>query len=208
MRKRRPGAPVHAMTPINPNPLRPPPLPTPPDTPTPPDREGLPPAASPYVQSQASTAGTSSSTPTPPKSPPRLPSPRVTAALAAGMLAIGVAVGAAIGPAPETSLAGERIPLLLPSIAALAGVATHARRARATGPTAAGHAPADAGRCIREHRRRRIERLSDEINDNIKDAVERHRDADSGAERRPRHPPRRPTRATRRPRSHRSRACG
>jgi len=36
------------------------------------------------------------------------------------MLAIGVAVGAAIGPAPETSLAGERIPLLLPSIAALA----------------------------------------------------------------------------------------
>jgi len=37
------------------------------------------------------------------------------------MLAIGVAAGAAIGPAPETSLAGERIPLLLPSIAALAG---------------------------------------------------------------------------------------
>ncbi len=36
------------------------------------------------------------------------------------MLAIGVAVGAAIGPTPETSLAGERIPLLLPSIAALA----------------------------------------------------------------------------------------
>jgi hypothetical protein len=37
------------------------------------------------------------------------------------MLAIGVATGAAIGPAPETSLAGERIPLLLPAIAALAG---------------------------------------------------------------------------------------
>ncbi len=56
-----------------------------------------------------------------PKGPPRLPSTRVAAALAAGMLAIGVAVGAAIGPAPETSLAGERIPLLLPAIAALAG---------------------------------------------------------------------------------------
>jgi hypothetical protein len=40
--------------------------------------------------------------------------------LAAGMLALGVAVGAAIGPAPSTSFAGERIPLLLPSIAALA----------------------------------------------------------------------------------------
>jgi hypothetical protein len=36
------------------------------------------------------------------------------------MLALGVAVGAAIGPAPETSLAGERIPLLLPAIAAIA----------------------------------------------------------------------------------------
>jgi hypothetical protein len=50
---------------------------------------------------------------------------RVAAALAAGMLAIGVAVGAAIGPTPETSLAGERIPLLLPAIAALAGGGTH-----------------------------------------------------------------------------------
>jgi hypothetical protein len=62
-------------------------------------------------------------TPTPPepKSPPRLPSTRVVAALAAAMLALGVAVGAAIGPAPETSLAGERIPLLLPAIAALSG---------------------------------------------------------------------------------------
>jgi len=71
-------------------------LPIPPDTPTPP---GSP----------------------PPKGPPRLPSTRVAAALAAGMLALGVAVGAAIGPTPETSLAGERIPLLLPAIAALAG---------------------------------------------------------------------------------------
>jgi hypothetical protein len=53
--------------------------------------------------------------------PPRLPSTRVAAALAGGMLALGVVVGAAIGPTPETSLAGERIPLLLPAIAALAG---------------------------------------------------------------------------------------
>ena len=37
------------------------------------------------------------------------------------MLALGVVVGAAIGPAPAASLAGERIPLLLPAIAALAG---------------------------------------------------------------------------------------
>jgi hypothetical protein len=59
--------------------------------------------------------------PRPVKGPPRLPSTRVAAALAAGMLALGVAVGAAIGPTPETSLAGERIPLLLPAIAALAG---------------------------------------------------------------------------------------
>ncbi len=56
-----------------------------------------------------------------PCSAPRLPSLRVTAALAAGMLAIGVAVGAAIGPAPNASFAGEPVPLLLPSIAALAG---------------------------------------------------------------------------------------
>jgi hypothetical protein len=56
-----------------------------------------------------------------PRSAPRLPSTRVAAVLAAGMLALGVAVGAAIGPTPETSLAGERIPLLLPAIAAIAG---------------------------------------------------------------------------------------
>jgi hypothetical protein len=65
------------------------------------------------------------SPPQPVKGPPRLPSTRVAAALAAGMLALGVAVGAAIGPAPETSLAGERIPLLLPAIAALAGGGAH-----------------------------------------------------------------------------------
>jgi hypothetical protein len=51
----------------------------------------------------------------------------VTAALAATMLAVGVAVGAAIGPAPSASFAGERIPLLIPSIAALttAGTSDH-----------------------------------------------------------------------------------
>jgi hypothetical protein len=59
--------------------------------------------------------------PVPRKGPPRLPSTRVAAALAVGMLVLGVVVGAAIGPAPETSLAGERVPLLLPAIAALAG---------------------------------------------------------------------------------------
>ena len=75
-----------------------------------------------------------SDTPTPPvpKAPPRLPSMRVTAALVAGMLALGVVVGAAIGPTPETSLAGERIPLLLPAIAALAGDGTHTGTSTAT----------------------------------------------------------------------------
>jgi hypothetical protein len=56
--------------------------------------------------------------------PPRLPSKRVAAALAAGMLALGVAIGAAIGPGvggADSTLAGERIPLLLQSIAAVAG---------------------------------------------------------------------------------------
>jgi hypothetical protein len=71
---------------------------TPPDTPTP--RPTPRPAPGPGV--------------------PRLPSLRVTAALAATMLAVGVAVGAAIGPAPSASFAGERVPLLLPSIVALA----------------------------------------------------------------------------------------
>jgi hypothetical protein len=60
-----------------------------------------------------------------PPGAPHLPSPRVTAALAAGMLAIGVAIGAAIGPTPETSLAGERVPLLLQSIAAVAAGGAH-----------------------------------------------------------------------------------
>src|SRR5450759_424652 len=64
-----------------------------------------------------------------PADPPQLParlrslSPRVTAALAGVMLATGIAVGAAIGPAPSTSLAGaSRVPLLLPSLLAAAGV--------------------------------------------------------------------------------------
>jgi hypothetical protein len=68
------------------------------------------------------------SPPRPVKSPPRLPSTRVTAALAAGMLALGVAVGAAIGPGvggADSTLAGQRIPLLLPAIAALAGGGAH-----------------------------------------------------------------------------------
>lgn len=69
--------------------------------------------------------------PAPTKGVPRLPSLRVTAALAAAMLAIGVAVGAAIGPAPSASFAGERIPLLLPPIVALATAGTSGQ-ARAT----------------------------------------------------------------------------
>jgi hypothetical protein len=51
----------------------------------------------------------------------RLPSGRATAVLAGAMLALGVAIGAAIGPAPDSSFAGaSRLPLLLPSLAALA----------------------------------------------------------------------------------------
>jgi hypothetical protein len=55
------------------------------------------------------------------------------------MLAIGVAVGAAIGPAPSASLAGERIPMLLPSIAALAaaGADSHASTATVQPPPVA-----------------------------------------------------------------------
>jgi hypothetical protein len=62
--------------------------------------------------------------PAPRKGPPSLPSTRVAAALAVGMLALGVVVGAAIGPGvggADSTLAGERVPLLLPAIAALAG---------------------------------------------------------------------------------------
>jgi hypothetical protein len=82
-----------------------------PDTPTPPGGG---------VPGSGPAASSAPVTPAPAPGAPRLPSWRVTAALAAVMLAIGVAAGAAIGPTPETSLAGERIPLLLPSIAALA----------------------------------------------------------------------------------------
>jgi hypothetical protein len=74
--------------------------------------------------------------PAPTPGVPRLPSLRVTAVLAAAMLAIGVAVGAAIGPAPSASFAGDRIPLLLPSIAALAtaGTADHSSATTAEPP--------------------------------------------------------------------------
>lgn len=71
--------------------------------------------------------------------PPCLPSTRVAAVLAAGMLALGVAVGAAIGPGvggADSTLAGERIPLLLPTIAAIAGAHT-----TGTGTTAAAVQP-------------------------------------------------------------------
>jgi len=76
-----------------------------------------------------------------PASPPRPPaglrslSPRVTAALAGVMLAIGIAVGAAIGPAPSASLAGaSRVPLLLPSLLAAAGVGGSSSTATAPPP--------------------------------------------------------------------------
>jgi hypothetical protein len=80
--------------------------------------------------------------PQPNPGPPRLPSTRVAAALAAGMLALGVAVGAAIGPGvggADSTLAGERIPLLLPAIAALAGGGA---RTTGTNPAAATQPPA------------------------------------------------------------------
>jgi hypothetical protein len=108
---------------------------TPPDTPTPSTGDGFV-DARPAPESRpapgfvagiptpdsASAVGSppNAGSPAPAPGAPRLPSLRVTAALAAGMLAIGVALGAAIGPTPSASLAGERVPLLLPSIAALA----------------------------------------------------------------------------------------
>jgi hypothetical protein len=58
------------------------------------------------------------------------------------MLALGVAVGAAIGPGvggADSTLAGERIPLLLPAIAALAGGGA---RTTGTSPAAATQPPA------------------------------------------------------------------
>jgi hypothetical protein len=98
---------------------------TPPDTPTP---TPTPP-----------TSAAPRDTPTRPASGvPRLPSPRATAVLAAGMLALGVAVGAAIGPGvggADSTFAGGRIPLLLPSIAALsAGTGAHASATTAVQP--------------------------------------------------------------------------
>ncbi len=89
-----------------------------------------------------SNAGGPDSAPLPVKGPPRLPSTRVAAALAAGMLALGVTVGAAIGPGvggADSTLAGERIPLLLPAIAALAGGG--GARTTGTGPGTAAVQP-------------------------------------------------------------------
>jgi len=90
----------------------------------------------------------------PPRAP-RLPSLRVTAVLAVGMLAIGMAVGAAIGPAPSASFAGNPVPLLLPSIAALAesNASAHASTspstveppASASQPTPAAASPSASG---------------------------------------------------------------
>ncbi len=106
------------------------PMTTPPDTPTP---TPAPPASGvPGDTPTPPALGVPRDTPTPPSpSPPRLPSPRATAMLAAGMLALGVAVGAAIGPGvggADSTLAGERLPLLLPMIASLArtGAGAHA----------------------------------------------------------------------------------
>ena len=100
------------------------------------------------------------------------------------MLALGVAVGAAIGPAPETSLAGERIPLLLPAIAALTGGGAHTTSTSTAAvhpppvtpqPTpAASSASAGTGRYGRLERR----------HEDLEDGAERRRDAGSRAERR------------------------
>ena len=81
------------------------------------------------AQTGAPLTGTPTHLPGPSvQGPPRLPSTRVAAVLAAAMLALGVVVGAAIGPGvggANSTLAGQRIPLLLPAIAALAGGGAH-----------------------------------------------------------------------------------
>jgi hypothetical protein len=98
--------------------------------------------------------------PTPPAPPAtprrpsvlRSPSPRVTIALAAAMLAIGVGVGAAIGPAPSESLAvSQRVPLLLPSLEALAGVGSSS--STATQPPAITPQPTPAAAKRRKRKR-------------------------------------------------------
>jgi hypothetical protein len=72
-------------------------------------------------------------------------------ALAAAMLAIGVGVGAAIGPAPSESLAvAQRVPLLLPSLEALAGGGSHA----STQPPAIAPQPTPAA--ARRRKRKRV----------------------------------------------------
>ncbi len=118
---------------------------TPPDTPTSPDvaADGTPASAQgPTNPAGATGPGSPTGSDTQPvaavplQRAPRLPSLRASAALAAGMLAIGVAVGAAIGPAPSASFAGSPIPLLAPSIAALAarGSGAHASTAPVAPP--------------------------------------------------------------------------
>ncbi len=83
----------------------------------------------------------------------RAPSPRVTAALAAAMLGVGVAVGAAIGPAPSSSLAvGQRLPLLLPSLLAAAGVGAHTAPATVSPPAILTRATPRARRARRHGR--------------------------------------------------------
>lgn len=73
-------------------------------------------------------------------------SPRVTAALAAVMLVFGVAVGAAIGPAPSSTFAGSsRLPLLLPSLIAAAGVAERPSKPAAQPVGTSAQAPPPAG---------------------------------------------------------------
>lgn len=66
------------------------------------------------------------------------PSIRLTAALAAVMLVVGGVLGAAIGPGPSSSLAGVPIQRLLPTIAALAGVAHGSSHGSTTGSPAVG----------------------------------------------------------------------
>jgi hypothetical protein len=115
-----------------------------PENPTnPPDHAataaGGPPAGAAHPPSSGSPSAGGASAGPPPTAGfaagvPRLPSLRMTAALAAVMLVLGVAVGAAIGPAPEGSLAGSRIPWLLPTLQALAGGSSQSHPAPAPAP--------------------------------------------------------------------------
>jgi hypothetical protein len=100
---------------------------TTPDTPTPPGGPG---AAAPQPATVQAPPAPVPHSPAAQSTPAivRSLSPRVTAALAGLMLAVGLALGAAIGPAPSTSIAGgSRIPLMVPSLLAAAGVGQQAR---------------------------------------------------------------------------------